>query len=55
VLIVVFGKPQLVGTPQRWEAALLLIFITIVDLFGGYTFNLALSRRTMDVSPAAPG
>ena len=22
VLIVVFGKPQLVGTPQRWEAAL---------------------------------
>ena len=21
VLIVVFGKPQLVGTPQRWEAA----------------------------------
>ena len=55
VLIVVFGKPQLVGTPQRWEAALLLIFITIVDLFGGYTFNLALSRRTTDVSPAAPG
>jgi len=55
VLIVVFGKPQLVGTPQRWEAALLLIFITVVDLFGGYTFNLALSRRTMDVSPAAPG
>ena len=49
VLIVVFGKPQLVGTPQRWEAAFLLIFITIVDLFGGYTFNLALSRRTMDV------
>jgi hypothetical protein len=55
VLIVVFGKPQLVGTPQRWEAALLLIFITIVDLFGGYTFHRALSRRTMDVSPAAPG
>jgi len=55
VLIVVFGKPQLVGTPQRWEAALLLIFITVVDLFGGYTFNLALSRRTMDVTPAAPG
>ena len=55
VLIVVFGKPQLVGTPQRWEAALLLIFITVVDLFGGYTFNLALSRRTMDVTPAGPG
>ena len=54
VLIVVFGKPQLVGTPQRWEAALLLIFITVVDLFGGYTFNLALSRRTMDVTPSGP-
>jgi hypothetical protein len=51
----VFGKPQLVGTPQRWEAALLLIFITVVDLFGGYTFNLALSRRTMDVTPSGPG
>ena len=53
VLIVVFGKPELVGTPQRWEAALLLIFITVVDLFGGYTFNLALSRRTMDVTPGS--
>jgi len=52
VLIVVFGKPHLVATPQRWEAALLLIFITMVDLFGGYTFNLALSRRTMDITPS---
>jgi hypothetical protein len=55
VLIVVFGKPQLVATPPRWEAACLLIFITVVDLFGGYTFNIALSRRTMDVAPAASG
>jgi hypothetical protein len=54
VVIVVFGKPQLLGTPQRWEAAFLLIFITLVDLFGGYTFNIALSRRTMDVAPVAP-
>jgi hypothetical protein len=51
VLIVVFGKPELIGTAPRWEAALLLIFITMVDLFGGYTFNIALSRRTMDVGP----
>src|SRR5712671_5373867 len=49
VVIVVFGKPQLIGSWQRWETALLLIFITMVDLFGGYTFNIALSRRTMDV------
>jgi hypothetical protein len=54
VLVAVFGKPHLVGTPQRWEAALLLIFITMVDLFGGYTFNIALSRRIMDVAPSAP-
>ena len=54
VLIAVFGKPHLIGSWQRWEAALLLIFITLVDLFGGYTFNIALSRRTMDVSPVTP-
>jgi len=54
VLIVVFGKPHLIGTAPRWEATFLLIFITMVDLFGGYTFNIALSRRTMDVTPVAP-
>ena len=54
VLIVVFGKPQLLDTWQRWEAAILLIFVTMVDLFGGYTFNIALSRRTMDVGPVGP-
>ncbi len=55
VLIVVFGKPHLLGTEQRWEAAFLLIFVTMVDLFGGYTFNIALSRRTMDVAPTMHG
>jgi hypothetical protein len=54
VLIVVFGKPHLLGTTQRWEAAWLLIFITMVDIFGGYTFNIALSRRTMDVGAVTP-
>jgi hypothetical protein len=54
VLVAVFGKPHLIGTGQRWEAAFLLIFITLVDLFGGYTFNIALSRRTMDVTPVTP-
>ena len=49
VLIVVFGKTQLLGTWERWETAGLLIFVTMVDLFGGYMFNIALSRRTMDV------
>jgi len=55
VLIVVFGKPHLLGNEQRWEAAFLLIFVTLVDLFGGYTFNIALSRRTMDVAPVQHG
>ena len=55
VLIVMFGKSQLLDTPQKWEAALLLAFVTMVDLFGGYTFNIALSRRTMDFAPVASG
>src|SRR5215470_19044287 len=49
-LIVIFGRPELLGTPQRWEAAFLLLFIAAIDLFGGYTFNIALSRRMMDVT-----
>ncbi len=55
LLIVVFGKPHLLDTEQKWEAAFLLMFVTIVDLFGGYTFNIALSRRTMDVGPGLHG
>jgi hypothetical protein len=49
-LIVIAGKPELLQTAQRWEAAFFLLFISTVDLFGGYTFNIALSRRMMDVS-----
>jgi hypothetical protein len=48
-LIVIVGRPELLDTPQRWEASFLLLFIAAIDLFGGYTFNLALSRRMMDV------
>jgi hypothetical protein len=49
-LVVIFGRPELLGTPQRWEAAFLLFFIALVDLFGGYMFNIALSRRMMDIA-----
>ena len=52
ILVVVFGKPQLLGTTERWETAILLMFMNAVDLFGGYAFNIALSRRIFDVSPA---
>jgi hypothetical protein len=51
VLVVVFGKPYLLGTSERWETAILLMCVTAVDLFGGYAFNIALSRRIFDVSP----
>ena len=54
VVIVLFGRPQLLGTQERWEAAVLLLFVNMVDLFGGYTFNIALSRRIMDVGTASP-
>ena len=49
VAVVMFGRPELLGTTERWEAAMLLMFVTAVDLFGGYTFNIALSRRMFDV------
>src|SRR4051812_26099577 len=52
VLVAVFGGAPLMNTPRRWETALLLLFITAVDLFGGYIFNIALSRRTTNVAPA---
>jgi hypothetical protein len=39
-LVVIFGKPELLGTPKRWEATFLLLFIAAIDLFGGYMFNL---------------
>ena len=54
VTVVMFGKPQLLGTPERLEAAFLLLFVNAVDLFGGYTFNIALSRRMFDVGSGGP-
>lgn len=52
VIVVVFGRPHLLGTPERWSAALLLILVTATDLFGGYVFNIALSKRMFDVGGA---
>jgi hypothetical protein len=51
VLVVMFGKPYLLGTSERWETAILLLVVNVVDLFGGYAFNIALSRRIFDVNP----
>jgi hypothetical protein len=52
VLVVMFGKPHLLGTTQRWETAILLFFVNATDLFGGYAFNIALSRRMLDFGGA---
>ena len=54
VLIVLFGKPQLLVAPGRWEAAILLACVSAADLFGGYAFNIALSRRIFDIGGAGP-
>ena len=52
VFVVMFGRPQLLNTQGRWEAAFLLAGMSMVDLFGGYAFNIALSRRIFDVGGA---
>jgi hypothetical protein len=52
VVIVIFGRPHLLDTPERWSAALLLLLVTATDLFGGYVFNIALSKRMFDVGGA---
>src|SRR5215510_2505893 len=49
VVVVIFGKSQLLTTPDRWQAAFLLMLVTLTDLFGGYAFNIALSRRMVDI------
>jgi len=54
VFIVMFGRPQVLNTQGRWEAAFLLAGMSMVDLFGGYAFNIALSRRIFDVGGATP-
>lgn len=54
-LVAIFGRPELLSTPARWEAAFLLFFIALVDLFGGYMFNIALSRRMMDIAAQPTG
>jgi hypothetical protein len=50
--VVIFGKPHLLNTPERWESAFLLMLATLTDLFGGYAFNIALSRRMVAVGSA---
>ena len=53
-LVVLFGKSELLNTEGRWEATILLACVSMADLFGGYAFNIALSRRIFDVGGAGP-
>lgn len=42
------ASPTLLGTPERWETVRLLMVVHVVDVFGGYAFTIALSRRIFD-------
>jgi hypothetical protein len=53
-LVVIFGKPEYLDTPEKWEAAFLLLCVAATDLLGGYAINIALSRRMMDVAAPMP-
>jgi hypothetical protein len=53
-LVVIFGKPEYLDTPEKWEAAFLLLCVTATDLLGGYAINIALSRRMMDLAAPVP-
>ena len=53
VVVVIFGRSELLNTVDRWQAAFLLMLVTLTDLFGGYAFNIALSRRMVDIGSAA--
>jgi len=53
-LVVLFGKSERLDTEGRWEAAILIACVSMADLFGGYAFNIALSRRIFDVGGAGP-
>ena len=47
VLVVIFGRQNLLNTPQRWEAAILLLLCCLADLVGGFAITIGLSRRTI--------
>lgn len=52
VLVVMFGRSQVLNSEGKWEAAILLACVSLVDLFGGYAFTIALSRRIFDIGGA---
>jgi hypothetical protein len=45
--VAVIGHPELLQTEGRWEAAVLLILMSLADLVGGFAITIGLSRRTI--------
>ena len=45
--VAVIGHPELLQTAGRWEAAVLLVLVSLADLVGGFAITLGLSRRTI--------
>jgi hypothetical protein len=45
-----FQAGNLVAAPGKLEIALMLLAVCILDLFGGYAINIALSRRQFNVT-----
>src|ERR1700730_17503695 len=43
----IFERYETLKTGERWEAAILLVLVSLADLIGGYAITLGLSRRTI--------
>jgi len=46
-VVAMVGRPELLQTPARWEAAVLLVLASLADLVGGFAITIGLSRRTI--------
>jgi hypothetical protein len=51
--VAIIGHPELLQTEGRWEAAVLLVLMSLADLIGGFAITIGLSRRTIGFG--APG
>jgi hypothetical protein len=45
--VAMIGHPELLKTSGRWEAAVLLVLMSLADLIGGFAITIGLSRRTI--------
>jgi hypothetical protein len=46
-VVAIVGHPELLQTLARWEAAFLLILMSLADLVGGFAITIGLSRRVI--------